>query len=144
MARAHTGSSGSGVCESSHCDLELHNEEWDSTMCPFSAGTDTMHQRAGSCPALLTVSQGDRALIKQEFQFVCVQVPSLPKAQHLPEVHTCRRCSPLGRPLTTLSSHTHTTALAPEVTTMVGDGHTAHRQRPQAARFSNVIRICGK
>lgn len=58
--------------------------------------------------------------------------------------HTCLRCKSLGRPLTMLSSHTHTTALAPEVTTVVGVGHTAHRQRPQAARFSNVIRICGK
>lgn len=58
--------------------------------------------------------------------------------------HTCLRRRPLGRPLVMLSSHTHTTVLAPEVMMISGDGHTAHRQRPQAARFSNIIRICGR
>ena len=43
-----------------------------------------------------------------------------------------------------LSSQTHTTALVPAVMMVVGDGHAAHRQRPQAAKFSNVTKICGR
>lgn len=57
---------------------------------------------------------------------------------------TCLRRRPVARPLVMLSSQTHTTALVPEVMMVVGDGHTAHRQRPQAAKFSNVTKICGR
>lgn len=76
--------------------------------------------------------------------YTCPEPPHLPKAPHLQRHCTCLRCRPVVRPLAMLSSHTHTTALVPEVTMVVGDGHTAHRQRPQAAKFSNVIRICGR
>ena len=69
----------------------------------------------------------------------------LPKeAPHLWRHSPCLSRGPVGRPLAMLSSHTHTTALAPEVMITVGDGHTAHRQRPQGAKFSKVIRICGR